>query len=178
MNITECWEGKSKKPPNTIREIGFDWVLGRKIIEYSGHLGSYGMGGPGFAGFKLDKKGDRNAEWLVLTLWGSDNWMLFNGRWLSAHPNQYDIQKPLIGFGDQVWDEFTSQIVGSKFIDADFSESYTKLTVQKDGTDSVLEIPENTKLLSKYGGNMKYREWKDEDQREAWVISRDGNLQC
>ncbi len=54
-------------------------VIGREVSQISLSCGTYGMGGPGFAGFKL-------AEdlWLILCLWGSTGWLEIDGRPIAA----------------------------------------------------------------------------------------------
>lgn len=58
-------------------------VLGRKVQEISMRCGTYGMGGPGFAGFRL-------AEdlWLILTLWGAAAWLQVDGRPIEANADR------------------------------------------------------------------------------------------
>ncbi|PCJ58188.1 MAG: hypothetical protein COA79_14305 [Planctomycetota bacterium] len=178
MNITECWEAGTKNHPETLREIGVDRIIGREIIEYSGCKGTYGMGGPGFVGFRLDKTADYKKEWLILTLWGATDWLLYDSRWVSAHPNQYEVQRPLIGIGDEVWDEFTEKVIGAKILEIDFCENSSKLTLGTNDDKNILEIPEDVSLLPKYGGTLQSKLWDGEDQMKAWVISKSGNLRC
>ncbi len=78
------------------KNIDFSSLVGRKIIDFSPHCGTYGQGGPGFAGFKLEALRDQPEEWLILCIWGAPSWLTVNGQWLEAHPEQYDIQRPLI----------------------------------------------------------------------------------
>jgi len=51
-------------------------VAGRIIGEICSHVGTYGMGGPGFFGLRLD------SEWLVIAIWGAAEWMTAQGRCL------------------------------------------------------------------------------------------------
>jgi hypothetical protein len=49
-------------------------VVGTTIDAWTPNAGTYGMGGPGFLGFKI------GTEWLVVALWGAPSWLRLNGR--------------------------------------------------------------------------------------------------
>lgn len=49
-------------------------VLGRVVREICTYIGTYGMGGPGFFGLRLDN------EWLVISIWGAAEWLLVDDR--------------------------------------------------------------------------------------------------
>ena len=54
-NIIACSDvidGVSYRP-QTLGEVGFERITGRKVTGWSASLGSYGMGGPGFFGLNL-----------------------------------------------------------------------------------------------------------------------------
>jgi hypothetical protein len=52
-------------------------IVGREIDEWIPHAGTYGMGGPGFLGFRI---GD---DWLIVAIWGAGNWFRLDGRLLT-----------------------------------------------------------------------------------------------
>lgn len=160
-NIVHCSEGiKDGEPLKTLREVGFERILGREIIAWSEYLGSYGMGGPGFFGVKLGKKGDFSEEWLVLILWGAIDWLILDGKSLRT-----------------IKDEIPIKIVGARIIETVIKQKSTVLFIKKDSKKYKLEIPENKMLLPKYQGTLKSRVWKgNEHQLDAWVISLSGNL--
>ncbi len=118
------------------------------------------------------------AKLLILTLCGASEWLLYNGQWISSHPNQYDIQNPLIGFSDREWKDFTKNIIGLVIYRAEFCIDCTKLYLQSNGCENLLEIPKDTKIVPKHRGSLEYRTWGDEDQRLAWVLSKSGKLNC
>jgi hypothetical protein len=68
--------------PATLREVGEESLVdgGRNVLEACSCLGSYGMGGPGFLGFHLEKSEHSPDEWLVLCLWGADEWVRLDGK--------------------------------------------------------------------------------------------------
>lgn len=166
----------------TLRELGTERILHRQIIGWSANLGSYGMGGPGFFGLKLSATELFSEEWLVLTLWGADNWLVLDNHWLAANPNQYEIQKPLYSnFGAELdWDETTPLLIGATLTDAIVQDNSSVLTLQRENAAHVLEIPQDPSRLSRYGGSGEPRVWnQDESQWDAWVvISGHAELLC
>ena len=70
----------SPRPP-ALRAVGERSLIGggRNVLEACSYLGSYGMGGPGFLGFHLEKSRNRPDEWLILCLWGACDWVLLDG---------------------------------------------------------------------------------------------------
>ena len=101
--------------PQTLAEVGFERITGRKVTGWSASLGSYGMGGPGFFGLNLAGKGEYPDEWLVLRVWGAGCWLCWTAGGSEAHPNQYHVQEPLYSnFGPgEDWDRVTDKVVGA-----------------------------------------------------------------
>lgn len=178
--IVECTEGRRRDRPRTLREYGIERIVGRRIQEYCNHLGSYGMGGPGFAGFRLGETEFLPEEWLVLTLWGADGWLLLDGRWVAAHPNQYDNQRPLMSEFDPTWDDFTPQVLGAVIANAQVGDEETVIELYRDcGRRLRLEVPSDPSRLSLYGGSLEPRTWSPtESHLDAWLLSRHGDLYC
>jgi hypothetical protein len=163
----------------TLRMLGVERIAERQIIEWHDSLGSYGMGGPGFFGLRLAASGAFPEEWLVLTLWGADNWLLFDGRWVAAHPNQYGTQRPLVSnfAGEEQWDEFSEQVVGASIEGANITDSTSSITLEKDSITHILEIPTDGSRLPLYGGSRALHAWlPSESFLDAWVISQSGDL--
>lgn len=80
-NIVACTVGaESQEHPPTLRQLGSARCVGRRVIEWSSSLGSYGMGGPGFFGMRLAATPSYSEEWLVLVLWGAAHWLILDGR--------------------------------------------------------------------------------------------------
>jgi hypothetical protein len=167
------------RPAVSLRELGIGRILGREITGWHHSLGSYGMGGPGFFGLHLAPTESFPDEWLVLTLWAADNWLLFDGRWVAAHPNQYHVQRPLTSFfgGDEEWDELSDRLVHATITGAEIRQNASHIDLEKDGVSHILEIPEDTSLLPLYGGSLTSHQWNpEESQLDAWIISERGDL--
>jgi hypothetical protein len=160
--------------PLTIRQTGIRRILHRPIITWTSHAGHWGQSGAGFFALELAETRAYHQEFLVLTLFGAAEWLLLDGHWLAAHPNQYTMQRPLFSFfgGDQNWDEISSLIIGAEISQAMIADNHTQLILNKARTQQVLELPENTSRLPLNGGTLKPKNWpKTESQLDAWVVT-------
>lgn len=59
-------------------------VVGRRVDEVCDHVGTYGMGGPGFFGLRL------GHQWLVVAVWGAGEWITAKGRRVEDHSHETD----------------------------------------------------------------------------------------
>lgn len=151
------------------RNVDFGSLIGRKVVSFESSCGTYGMGGPGFAGFKLEASDTHPEEWLILCLWGSDDWLTVNGRWLGAHPDQYHIQKPMVSnFSDAKWDEFSPLVIGSSIDRFDVAEKSCEIKIGD--AHIVLSADPNDRPV--YVGTGQPRGFaEDDDLRQAWILA-------
>ncbi len=180
-NIIACTEEDGSRP-QTLRQVGIERIVGRQITGWMDHYGSYGMGGPGFFELSLEASARFPREHLVLTLWAAGNWILIDGRWLSAHPNQYAKQRPLFSefaFGlEQRWDEATRLLVGSEIAEALITDDETILLLVQGQAEHRLEVPKDTSRLPWHGGSLEPHRWNPyESHWDAWVVTQ-GDLRC
>jgi hypothetical protein len=153
---------KGKIPP-TIKKIGTNRILGRKILDVVQYLGSYGMGGPGFFGIKLEKSRKYPEEWLVLRLWGAADWLHFNGQIISCHPKQEKKWKP---YGA---DNIGIILLGNSIKSAIIN---TKSCVFKFLNGHILELKKDPKSRPVTGGSGELRTLsKNDDLRQAWILT-------
>ena len=188
-NVTfKCWEqlssekraycfesDKGKRIPLLAKKGGPNHVIGRTIIDANPYLGSYGMGGPGFFGMKLEKKGRFREEWLVITMWGADQWLLFDGKWLDCHSDRFDSAKCIFpnyeGYFHKVMERVKMLFLGLTISDLKIRKKSFKMTLIKLGNIHFLELPNDLSKLPKYGNNTD-REWYPNDKMEtAFLIS-------
>ncbi len=92
-----------------------DKLIGRTVLEISDHVGSYGMGGPGFFGLRFDK------EWLVVAIWGADEWITAEGQRMKTHV-------------------LSKRIVGQAIATVDLAQEFLVLKFE-DGFDLTVENP-------------------------------------
>ena len=159
-----------------------DLVEGRTILDVTYIAGSYGMGGYGFLGLKLEASGSRSEEWLVCTLWSADNWMTVDGRWLASHPGQYEEQKPLHGFIEQYgerkgtterWDEFKPLVLNRELKKFECEQHWCRLSIGK----IVVEIEKDSGARPiMYGNKLPRALESGDDLRWAWILARDSYL--
>lgn len=187
-NLTyKCWEAKDvgfpdrckkgKLIPKLSTKGGPKRVIGRTILESCPFLGSYGMGGPGFFGFKLEAKGQYKEEWLVLTMWSADSWLLLNGLWLSCHPDfrKTHLDRCYFKKYSSFFDDQSKQIndVFYGFVIKSFkigTKSF-KMKLINTNENLVLELPSKLSLLSPYGNEEK-RKWNNKEKMEdGFIIS-------
>lgn len=80
-------------------------VVGRTIDDLVPYLGTYGMGGPGFFGFRLD------TQWLVVAIWGAGDWMFADDR-LVTDAFHEERGRPVPWIGEH-GDELSPKVVGT-----------------------------------------------------------------
>ena len=172
--ILACKE-KDGRRPVTIRGAGVKRILHRPILSWTSHMGHWGQSGAGFFALELAETRAYYQEYLVLTLFCASEWLLLDGHWLAAHPNQYATQRPLLSFfgGEQNWDEVSAILVGAEISQAMTADAHTRFILNKAGTQHQLELPQDTSRLPLIGGTLKPRIWPDtESQRDAWVVTQ------
>lgn len=171
-NIIACTEEKFLRhvTPKTLRELGSERALNRKILSWMNHDGTYGMGGPGFFSLELEKTETFPKEKLTLCLWGACEWLLLDGRWMESHPNQYEKQKPLLGNVDNVsWDEVTPRLSGQQIVSLVAEGRKFEMRLSN---GSEIAFPDDPEKVPLYGGSMKPHVWSDSDDwRDAWVYA-------
>lgn len=72
-----------------IATMPHDWPTGgggRRITDYSHHLGGYGQGGIGLSGWQVN-----DGSWIVLPLKGSDGWITLTHETMSAAPDRQSV---------------------------------------------------------------------------------------
>jgi hypothetical protein len=136
------------------------------------------MGGPGFFGVELEATAVWPREHLVLTLWGAAGWLLLDGEWVEAHPDQYSTRRPLFSnISTQrttlKWDKVTALLVDGVIDAFELHKNSCALSLTTRNERHLLELPEDTSRLPLHG-NRSPREWSpEEDIANAWVICDD-----
>jgi len=201
MEIVPCTEdayAPRGETPSTLREVGIERLLNRRIIKWSSK-GSYGMGGPGFFGILLESKKPYQKEWLVLPLWGSAGWLLLDGKELRLHVDDvYMPCEPLFAVTSRLlgplsilllpfvalfqlfrqlirpfWDGVLRKISGSRIIEVSISESSSVIKAKKRSKIHTLEIPPRGPIF-RNGNTGRIKA----NHLDAWIISRSGKIYC
>lgn len=171
--IIKTYINTKNDPGATIVPATFENVVGRQVIDWSTHCGTYGMGGPGFFGLKFD-----NEEWLILKLWGADGWLHINDRVLSADTDRNKLNLSL----DPIFPRdmcFKDSRVNKKILtdvlqlpatitEFEFSGNHGHLMLG----NNRISIEEDYTKRSVYRGTSKPHIFPDdEDLKDAWIIA-------
>ena len=84
--------------PLSIEAFGNEVLKNSRIVDVCTCCGTYGMGGPGFFGLKL--QGEYGTMWLTYCIWSAGEHILFDGNVLECHPDYAEKYAPLIVFDD------------------------------------------------------------------------------
>lgn len=143
-------------------------VIERKVLQWSPYCGTYGDGGPGFFGILLEKQGEYPQEWLILRLWGADNWLEMDGRMIETPPNDA-VNEPLYvnTLGKEKRDEVTPRLVNKEIVGFEVED---KSMVLKIG-DSEIRINENSTMQLSYANGEQRRLGVNDSLKDAWVIA-------
>ena len=164
--------------PPTLRDVrgGYQRILNRTITEVCNCMGTYGMGGPGFFGLKLEKLPKKYPEeWLVLRLWGADNWLHYNNKILDCHPNQHKDFKTVIkpdSYYTEIQKIYDKTFIGKKITSAIIRNKSCRFSLGR----NKLEIKEDPVSRPPCAGSGEFRDLKDCNVLDCWIISKTGRL--
>lgn len=129
------------------------------------------MGGAGLVGVGLEghAAGDEieevPEEFLVLCIWGADNWLHWNDQVID---NNFDDNFTPLGYK-----EWEKQIIGKTLLSFDLQDTTCKLQFD----DNVLEFKDDPSTRSVYSGNKKQRIWDAKDSlKDAWFLAPDWRI--
>jgi len=110
--------------------------VGRKIVGFCTHLGTYGMGGPGFFGLLLG-----TDEYLVYTAWHAGYSTLLDNRAVKMPPYGNTATRSWVGnLNGAEWDELSPLLIGCEIADCSLADHRCTLQLQKDGQTHLLEF--------------------------------------
>jgi hypothetical protein len=181
FEVPKNWKPKGMHPfeqprkgsiPITLRQTGLERILGRQVLSISQYLGSYGMGGAGFFGLQLKKTKEYSMDWLVLRLWGADNWLHFDGHIINCHSNQVPKFTPLNS------QELKKTIKGLTLVSAEVMDKSSYFILDGGPTQiHRLEIKEDPASRPLTGGSNEQHKFNPgESCWNAWVVSKTQHL--
>ncbi|SNR14160.1 hypothetical protein [Tenacibaculum jejuense] len=137
-------------------------IIGLKIIDFNSHLGTYGMGGPGFFGLLLS-----NNEYLTYTVWNAGSYVIINNKVVECNPELYHKTQPWVSnFGeDKTWNFLTEYISGSKIVAYTIHQDSLEIKAEKNTTTFKIHFLKNDKRLPRKTGRKRnaYKKGKIED---------------
>lgn len=162
--------------PQKILEFGTENLIHSKIIDYSLYFGSYGMGGAGFFGLKLE--GDFGIRWLVYCIWSAGEHILLDDRIIECHPEFIEKYHPWIIWGNNMHElyEKTCQdlknlLSGLEILNLDLQEHALK--IQLSG-DHVIETYQKSEKFPEQAGTGKKRlSYETGSMSDYWLLIYD-----
>ena len=141
-------------------------IIGQTVLEICPYLGTYGMGGPGFFGLRVE------IGWLVIAIWGASEWMTAKGRNIgdSFHDN-YGRGKPWLADWqpEEERDELSKNLLGQKITNFEVAQKSLCILFEN-GFD--ITIQEHGKTRPILEGNKLPRNFQEEDDlRKAVFLS-------
>lgn len=167
--------------PLTLGAFGVEKLKNSQIVDFSPHLGTYGMGGPGFAGFKME--GVFGTRWLVYCIWSAGEHILLDDTVLECFSDFADIYKPWLRYGDDGFNSWQNSLnnlktflTGQIILDIQLSED--DLTILLQGQDSITHTICTHKMSDKFpeqgGTGKKGNSYDSGCMEEYWLVIYDG----
>ncbi len=142
-------------------KLSIDSVVNRNITKLETHLGTYGMGGPGFFGLCLSE------QWLVIAIWGACEWIVVNNRLIEDTFYEKN-QRPTPWSVDGI-DSLSKIIIGQKIASIEIERTSLRIVLCNKMEIAVEEGPENRPILE---GNKQQRIFTEKDDlRRAVFLS-------
>jgi hypothetical protein len=160
------------RQPLRLADVAPEIFQNATVISTSYHLGSYGMGGPGFVGLRLRLSRLRSI-WVVFTIWGAAGWLTINHDLLEEgyFPDE---RRELTGIR-----KFRplSDLVGSTLTDVQLEYDDAELTFNGTSSPLVLRLQRDSSALPVHRGSKRPKVLAlSQDIRDAVVISRRASL--
>ncbi|MBQ7776441.1 MAG: hypothetical protein IJ379_11040 [Lachnospiraceae bacterium] len=161
--------------PLTIKQFGIENIKGSRILDICTCLGTYGMGGPGFVGIKLE--GEFGVRWLVYCIWAAGEHILLDDRVLECHPKYADRYKPWIDFDNEKEsiEELMQFLRGATIQDISLAEDELHIVLtQKAGDEHFIHTQKLSNKFPEQGGTGKKRNSYDKGVMEDyWLVIYD-----
>ncbi|MBQ9779837.1 MAG: hypothetical protein IJW00_02715 [Clostridia bacterium] len=162
--------------PLNIEEFESETLKNSHIVDVCTCCGTYGMGGPGFFGLKL--QGEFGKRWLTYCIWAAGEHILFDDSILECHPDYAEKYSPLIAF-----DDYSNSF--AKFKKMLLDMTIKEVTVSKDSIEiALIDNHGKTHLIHSYkysekfpeqGGTGKKRNsFETGEMKDYWLITYDG----
>lgn len=146
--------GKMKKSetlifnrPTLLRNIETDKIIGRRVIDVTCYLGTYGMGGAGFFGLLLDTN-----EYLVYTVWSSGEYVIIDNRVVDCSSDLYEKAQPWLLNGEEALKHY---LTNSTITDYSFTNDTCTLYLKKEGKTIEIIFVKNDSRLPKKSARKK-----------------------
>lgn len=162
------------RPPKLFRDGGFDPV-GARVVEVSTHLGTYGMGGPGFLGLRLAGGRPPEPRWIAVTLWAAAGWATLDGDLVEEE--FFADEREELGRAGRRFRSVRQALTGATLAAARCTDDLLALEFEREGARVRLEIRSDGRDVPPWRGNGQPRALTPgESLRDAVVVSESGDL--
>lgn len=159
--------------PQKIEEFGLEKFKGAQIVDFSALCGTYGMGGPGFVGLKIE--GDFGTRWLTYCVWSAGYKFLLDNRVLESCTEYAKYYKPWL-----MPDNYESSEKALKQALSDMTIQGINLT-DNELTIAMTDSSENThqihtcKYSNKFSERKNKNAFEDDTIGDYWLVTYDGS---
>ena len=162
--------------PLNISQFGLINLKKSKIIDISINFGTYGMGGPGFVGFKIE--GYFGCRWLVYCIWSAGEHLLLNDRVFScniAFARKYDPWIDPIS-PEESFEEMRNDLIGMSIYYIELGEKniYITLIDENYNVCSIKSYKESDDFPEQGGTGKKRKSFENGKMEDYWLVIYDG----
>ncbi|MFZ6183722.1 hypothetical protein [Nannocystis pusilla] len=162
------------RPPRLFRDGGFDPV-GAEVVAVETHLGTYGMGGPGFFGLRLAGGQPPEPRWLVVTLWAAASWATLDGD--LVREEFFEPERAELEAAGRRFRSVQASLLGTRLMAAECTDDLLALEFERDGARQRLQIRRDGLDVPPWSGSGQPRMLgPGESMRDAVVVSESGYL--
>ncbi len=161
--------------PLNLRQFGAERLKDCRIIDFCPYLGTYGMGGPGFAGFKIQV--EDTCMWLVYCIWAANEHILLDDKILNCFPDFEKHYNPWID--SENYDESFKKLLGllKTLIIRDIALFDDRLTIELSDSNGKAHTIHTQKYSCKFpeqGGTGKKRNsYESGKMEDYWLVIYD-----
>ena len=158
------------RPPRRLADCDLSELTGAIVTRTSCHLGSYGMGGPGFVGVRV-RRASGSRVWIVFTVWAAAGWLTLDEALLE------DAYFPDERSGGSRAFVPLAALVGARLDSIRLTPDLTELLFTQSGSPRALRMQRDSSHLPVHRGSKQPKRLSPaEDLRDAIIVSRRGNL--
>ena len=161
--------------PLNIEKFGVKKFNGNHILDVCTCCGTYGMGGPGFFGIKI--QGDYGTRWLTYCIWSAGEHILLDENILECHPDFSAQYKPIICFDDysnsikSLKERLTNMTIEEIFVSKDAFE--IKLIDDKSKKHSIKSFKFSEKFPEQCGTGKKRNSYEIGEMKDYLLVTYD-----
>lgn len=163
--------------PLNINQFGIDSLKNSKIVDICTYLGTYGMGGPGFVGFKL--QGYFGIRWLVYCIWSAGESILVDNRIMQCHPKYNEKYHPYIDIqkGESSLKDFKELINGWQIKDLILDDTNITITLLDNlkHEHTIFTAQFCNKFPEQGGTGKKRKSFENGKMSDYWLVIYDGS---